>query len=137
MECSGLLATHTLYEKHGWKSRFLRLLEESLPSIPDIFQHFQEPPMLVHTTNYKNRYHIPKTVSVHKRYYDILHLQDINFVNVFCESSMKTPCLCQRFYSWVNHVLLELASPTFTKKMCGKMKILMPFIPPTTMRVFH
>jgi hypothetical protein len=59
MECDGMLVVHIVHVMHGWKSRSLKLLKESLPSVLDGSYLVQVSIMLLYTVQYKNSTCIP------------------------------------------------------------------------------
>lgn len=61
MEYDGMLVVHIVHVIYGWKSRSLKSLKESLPSVLDGLQLIRVSIMLLYTVHYKNSSCIPTT----------------------------------------------------------------------------
>lgn len=69
MDYDGMLVVHIVHVIYGWKSRSLKSLKESLPSVLDGLQLVHVSIMLLYTVHYKKSSCIPTTLRMCKSLY--------------------------------------------------------------------
>jgi hypothetical protein len=117
MEYDGMLVPHTVHVIYGWKSRSLKLLKESQPSVPDGFQLIHISIMLLYTVHYRNN--IPQDVQ------EFAPSVNVQSVNEFYDIWLKFLHLQHKFYSQITCASFRLRSLTLRKSMCDQMKFLL------------